>query len=223
MDLDVFVNTRRIEWDRLDHLRHRGRRLAGAEADELVDFYRRTATHLSLTQSSAPDPLPVARLTQLVARTRATVTGARRACWHDAARFLTAGFPGAVYRPRHWSIPSAVLSTLLAALMGWWIGAHPEVQASIAAPDGLRRMTSPGGEYETYYSSHPVTSFAAQLGTNNAQSAAMCLVLGAFLCVPVIWVLFVNVVNLAVGIGLMSSAGRLDTFLGLILPHGLLS
>lgn len=28
--------------------------------------------------------------------------------------------------------------------------------------------------------------------------------------------------NLGVGIGLMSSAGRLDTFLGLILPHGLL-
>jgi uncharacterized membrane protein SpoIIM required for sporulation len=28
--------------------------------------------------------------------------------------------------------------------------------------------------------------------------------------------------NLGVGIGLMSSAGRLDVFLGLILPHGLL-
>jgi uncharacterized membrane protein SpoIIM required for sporulation len=28
--------------------------------------------------------------------------------------------------------------------------------------------------------------------------------------------------NLAAGIGLMTSAGRLDTFLGLILPHGLL-
>ena len=28
--------------------------------------------------------------------------------------------------------------------------------------------------------------------------------------------------NLGVGIGLMSSAGRLDTFLGLVLPHGLL-
>jgi len=34
--------------------------------------------------------------------------------------------------------------------------------------------------------------------------------------------LFVNILNLAVGIGLMSSAGRLDTFLGLVLPHGLL-
>ncbi|MEU1436288.1 stage II sporulation protein M [Streptomyces sp. NPDC005775] len=222
MDLDVFVNAHRIEWDRLDHLLHRGRKLTGAEADELVDLYQRTATHLSLIQSSAPDPLLTARLTQLVARARSAVTGTRRASWRDAAHFLTAGFPAAVYRSRHWWIPTAVLSALLAALMGWWIGAHPEVQSAIAAPEDLRRLTSPGGEYETYYSSHPAASFAAQVWTNNAQAAAMCLVLGAFLCVPVIWILFVNVLNLAVGIGLMSSAGRLDTFLGLILPHGLL-
>lgn len=222
MDLDVFVNAHRIEWDRLDHLLHRGRKLTGAEADELVDLYQRTATHLSLIQSSAPDPLLTARLTQLVARARSVVTGTRRASWRDAAHFLTAGFPAAVYRSRHWWIPTAVLSALLAALMGWWIGAHPEVQSAIAAPEDLRRLTSPGGEYETYYSSHPAASFAAQVWTNNAQAAAMCLVLGAFLCVPVIWILFVNVLNLAVGIGLMSSAGRLDTFLGLILPHGLL-
>ncbi|MFF1349695.1 stage II sporulation protein M [Streptomyces sp. NPDC058322] len=222
MDLDVFVTAHRAEWDRLDHLLHRGRRLTGTEADELVELYQRTATHLSLLQSSTPDPMLTARLTQLVARARATVTGTRRASWRDATRFLTAGFPAAVYRSRNWWIPTAVLSTLLAAVIGWWIGAHPEVQSAIAAPEDLRRMTSPGGEYETYYSSHPAASFAAQVWTNNAQAAAMCLVLGAFLCIPVIWILFINVLNLGVGIGLMSSAGRLDTFLGLILPHGLL-
>ncbi|MFJ9681237.1 stage II sporulation protein M [Streptomyces sp. NPDC101194] len=222
MDLDVFVTAHRTEWDRLDHLLRRGRRLTGAEADELVELYQRTATHLSLLQSSTPDPMLTARLTQLVARARSAVTGTRRATWRDATRFLTSGFPAAVYRSRHWWIPTAVLSTLLAAVIGWWIGTHPEVQSAIAAPDDLRRLTSPGGEYETYYSSHPAASFAAQVWTNNARAAAMCLVLGAFLGIPVIWILFVNVLNLGVGIGLMSSAGRLDTFLGLILPHGLL-
>ncbi|MFF8913716.1 stage II sporulation protein M [Streptomyces sp. NPDC015032] len=222
MDLDVFVTAHRTEWARLDHLLHRGRRLTGEEADELVELYQRTATHLSLLQSGAPDPVLTARLTQLVARARSTVTGTRRASWRDATRFLTAGFPAAVYRSRHWWIPTAVLATLLAAVIGWWIGTHPEVQSAIAAPDDLRRLTSPGGEYETYYSSHPAASFAAQVWTNNAQAAAMCLVLGAFLGIPVIWILFLNVLNIGVGIGLMSSAGRLDTFLGLILPHGLL-
>ncbi|OII64893.1 hypothetical protein BJP40_18985 [Streptomyces sp. CC53] len=222
MDLDVYVNAHRAEWDRLDHLTGRGRRLTGDEADELVALYQRTSTHLSVIQSSAPDPALTARLTQLVARARSTVTGTRSASWRDATRFLTAGFPAAVYRSRHWWIPTAVLSVLVAAVIGWWIGTHPEVQAAIAAPDELREMTRPGGQYETYYSSNPATSFAAQVWTNNARAAALCLALGAFLGVPVLWVLLVNMLNLGVGIGLMAAAGRLDTFLGLILPHGLL-
>ncbi|MFK0255803.1 stage II sporulation protein M [Streptomyces sp. NPDC090445] len=222
MDLDVFVTAHRAEWDRLEQLLGRGRRLTGAEADELVSLYQRTATHLSLIQSSTPDPMLTGRLTQLVARARATVTGARRASWRDAARFFTEGFPAAVYRSRRWWIPTAVLSTLLGALIGWWIATHPEVQAAIAAPEELKALTQPGGGYETYYSSHPAASFAAKVWTNNAQAAAMCLVLGAFLGIPVLWILFLNMVNLGVGIGLMTSADRLDVFLGLILPHGLL-
>lgn len=222
MDLDVFVSAHRAEWDRLDALLRRQRRLDGAEADELVTLYQRTATHLSLIQSSAPDPQLTGKLSQLVARARSAVTGTRRASWRDVTGFLTRGFPAAVYRSRHWWVPTALLSTAVAALLGWWIAAHPEVQASIAAPSQLRDLTRPGGEYETYYSSHPAASFAAQVWTNNAQAAAMCLVLGIFLGLPVLWILFQNMLNVGVGIGLMSSVGRLDTFLGLILPHGLL-
>ncbi|MGI5139611.1 stage II sporulation protein M [Streptomyces sp. CA-106110] len=222
MDLDVFVSTHRAEWDRLDALLRRRRRLTGAEADELVALYQRTATHLSVIQSSAPDPQLTGRLSQLVARARSAVTGTRRASWRDVTQFLAYGFPAAVYRSRRWWIPTALLSTVIAALLGWWIGTHPEVQASIAAPSELRTLTRPGGEYETYYSSHPAAAFAAQVWTNNAQAAALCLVLGVFLGLPVLVILFENMLNLGVGAGLMSSAGRLDTFLGLVLPHGLL-
>ncbi|MGV9314657.1 stage II sporulation protein M [Streptomyces sp. NPDC003691] len=222
MDLDVFVSAHRAEWDRLEYLLRRGRRLTGAEVDELVALYQRTATHLSLVRSTAPDPALTGRLTRLVARARATVTGTRRAGWRDVSRFLAAGFPAAVYRTRHWWIPAAVLSIAAAALIGWWVGTHPEVQSAIAAPEALREMTRPGGGYETYYSSNPAASFAAQVWTNNAQAAAVCLTLGAFLGIPVIWILLLNMVNLGIGIGLMSSAGRLDVFLGLVLPHGLL-
>ncbi|MFF4368423.1 stage II sporulation protein M [Streptomyces sp. NPDC001594] len=222
MDLDVFVAAHQAQWARLEQLLGRGRRLTGAEADELVTLYQRTATHLSLIQSSAPDPLLTGRLTQLVARARSTVTGTRRASWRDAARFFTAGFPAAVYRSRRWWIPAALLSTAVGVLIGWWIATHPEVQAAVAAPEQLKQLTRPGGEYETYYSSHPAASFAAKVWTNNAQAAAVCLVLGAFLGLPVLWILFLNMANLGVGLGLMASAGRLDVFLGLILPHGLL-
>lgn len=222
MDLDVFVTAHRAEWDRLEELLRRRRRLTGAEADELVVLYQRTSTHLSLIQSTAPDPALTGRLTSLVARARSAVTGARRATWRDMARFFTVGFPAAVYRARHWWIPTALLSTLVAVLIGWWIGTHPEVQSAIAAPQQLRELTRPGGQYESYYSSHPAASFAAQVWTNNAQAAAICLIFGAFLGIPVLWVLWQNMLNVGIGIGLMTSAGRLDTFLGLILPHGLL-
>ncbi|CAM5291852.1 Integral membrane protein OS=Streptomyces glaucescens OX=1907 GN=SGLAU_13725 PE=4 SV=1 [Streptomyces glaucescens] len=222
MDLDVFVSAHRAEWDRLDALLGRQRRLNGPEVDELVALYQRTATHLSLIQSSAPDPQLTGRLSQLVARARGAVTGTRRASWRDVTHFLTHGFPAAVYRSRHWWVPTALLSALIAALLGWWIGTHPEVQATIAAPAELRELTRPGGQYESYYSSHPAASFAAQVWTNNAQAAALCLVMGVFLGLPVIWILFLNMLNLGIGFGLMSGAGRLDTFLGLVLPHGLL-
>ncbi|MFR9676684.1 stage II sporulation protein M [Streptomyces sp. TR06-5] len=221
MDLDVFVAAHRADWDRLEVLLRR-RRPTGAEVDELVTLYQRTSTHLSQVRSAAPDPAVVGRLTGLVARGRSAVTGARRSSWRDAGRFFAAGFPAAVYRTRHWWVPTALLSVLVAALLGWWIGTHPEVQATIGAPRELRELTRPGGQYESYYSTHPAASFAAQVWTNNAQAAAICLVFGALLGLPVLWILFQNMLNLGVGIGLMASVDRLDTFLGLVLPHGLL-
>ncbi|UED86015.1 stage II sporulation protein M [Streptomyces profundus] len=223
MDLDVFVAAHEPEWERLEALvRRRRSRLTGAEADELVQLYQRVATQLSQLQSGAPDPVVVNRLTTLVARARSAVVGTRRATWRDAARFFTVRFPAACYRTRHWWIPTALVFTALVAALGWWIADSPEVRSSLAAPEELREMTRPGGSYESYYSSSPAAAFSAQVWTNNAQVAGMSLAFGALLGLPVLWVLFQNAVNVAIGVGLMASADRLDVFLGLILPHGLL-
>lgn len=222
MDIDVFVAAHRAEWERLEALLRRRRRLTGAEADELVTLYQRTATHLSQLQATAPDPAVTHRLTTLVARARSAVVGTRRATWRDPLRFFVAGFPAACYRTRHWWVPTALVFTLVTAGIGWWVAAHPEVQAAIAAPEELRAMTRPGGAYEEYYSSSPAAAFSAQVWTNNVQVAAMSLAFGALLGIPVLWVLLMNAVNVGIGLGLMAGAGRLDVFLGLILPHGLL-
>ncbi len=56
MDLDVFVSAHRAEWDRLEALLRRQRRLNGTEADELVALYQRTATHLSADPVQRPGP-----------------------------------------------------------------------------------------------------------------------------------------------------------------------
>lgn len=221
MDLDVFVATHQGEWARLDALARR-RRLSGEEADELVALYQRTTGHLAKVQAAAPDPTLEGRLTSLVSRARDAVTGSRTSGWRDVGRYFLVSFPAALYRSRRWWLPVAVLSIALAALVAWWIANHPEVRNSLAAPSAIREMTKPGGDYEAYYSDRPASSFAAQVWTNNAWVAVLCLVSGIALGLPVIWVLFTNVLNLGVGIGLMASAGRLDLFLGLLIPHGLL-
>ncbi|AUG77542.1 hypothetical protein CFP65_2723 [Kitasatospora sp. MMS16-BH015] len=221
MDLDVFVAAHQPEWHRLETLSRR-RRLTGEEADELVTLYQRATAHLAQVQSAAPDPTLEGRLTTLVARARSAVTGSRQASWRDVSRYYTVSFPAALYRSRRWWLPIAVISVLASALIAWWIAAHPEVRDTLATPDHLRELTRPGGEYETYYTDRPASSFAAQVWTNNAWVAAQCLIFGVLLGIPVLWVLLTNILNLGVGLGLMASAGRLDLFLGLLLPHGLL-
>ena len=222
MDVDAFIAGHSGEWQRLEALVRRRRRLSGVEADELVLLYQRTATHLSMVRSAAPDPVLVDRLSSLVARGRAAVTGAQVPAWRDAVRFATVAFPAAVYRSARWWVPTAVIFVLVAVAVGSWVATHEEVQASVAAPAEVRELVRPGGQFETYYSSAPAGSFAARVWTNNAWVAALSLAFGALLGIPVLFVMAQNALNVGVAGGLMAAAGRGDVFFGLILPHGLL-
>jgi uncharacterized membrane protein SpoIIM required for sporulation len=222
VDIDAYVAAHRHEWDRLDELVRRRGGLTGAEVDELVERYQRVATHLSVVRSSTPDPALVGRLSSLVARARSAVTGAHTPAWKELARFFVVGFPAAVYRARWWWVSTAIICCLVATVVGWWVATTPEVQATVAAPAEIRELTREGGQFEDYYSSSPAASFAFQVWTNNAWVAALCLVTGALLGFPVVWILYPNVLNVGASAGLMAVAGRLDVFFGLIVPHGLL-
>jgi uncharacterized membrane protein SpoIIM required for sporulation len=162
----------------------------------------------------------VARLSGLVSRARGAVAGSPDPGWSDVARFVSAGFPAAVYRTRYWWVPTALAFTSVSAAVAWWVAADPAVQASVGAPDEIRQLVEQ--DFEDYYSANPALSFAAQVWTNNAWVAAACLVLGVFLGLPVVYVLWQNALNVGIAAGLMAAYGRLDVFLGLITPHGLL-
>ncbi|GAB3594710.1 stage II sporulation protein M [Angustibacter peucedani] len=218
MDLDAYVSAHREEWARLGELSGR-RRLTGAEADELVELYQRVGTQLSVVRSAAPDPALVARLSALVTRARAAATGSHEAAWRDLARFFTVSFPAALYRTRRWWALTALASLLVALAMGWWVATHPEVQASVASDEQIRQLVE--NDFESYYSEYAASSFAAQVWTNNAWIAALCIATGV-LGLPVLWVVAQNAANVGLVGGLMASRDRLDLFFGLILPHGLL-
>ncbi|HVV10762.1 stage II sporulation protein M [Amycolatopsis sp.] len=222
MDVDLFAAAHRAEWDRLAHLAAHSRTLTGAQADELVTLYQRSATHLSMVRASAPDPALLARLSTLVTRARSAVAGSHNPAWREVGLFFSQRFPAAVYRSRRWWLSTAVGTIVVSALLAAWVAVDAGVRGSIATPAAIRDLTQPGGSFETYYSSNPAGSFAAQVWTNNAWVAATCLFFGVLGGIPVLIALWANAANVGVSAGLMAAAGRLDIFFGLITPHGLL-
>jgi uncharacterized membrane protein SpoIIM required for sporulation len=220
VDLDAYVLAHRPAWERLRQLAGRRGRLTGAEADELVALYQRVATHLSVVRSAAPDATVVAELSTLLAQARGKVAGGGEPGLRSLAHFFLTGFPAAVYRQRRWWVTVAVAFVLVSSALGWWVASTPSVQAAIGAPEEVRQLVEE--DFEDYYSTDPAGSFAARVWTNNAYVAALCIVGGVLVGLPVLWALWQNAVNLAVAAGLMGAYGRLDVFFGLISPHGLL-
>ena len=220
MDVDAFVAAHQAEWDRLDRLVARRRRLSGEEVDELVTAYQRTATHLSAVRTAGYDPALVARLSTKVARARSAVTGAHSPAWTSVGRFAVVSFPAMAYRARWWWLATATGSLLVAVVMGWWIARSPGVQASLLPPDQARQLVN--SQFRDYYSQYAATSFAAKVWTNNALVAAESLIFGILLGVPTLLVLFENAANVGAVGGLMFAHGRGVEFFALILPHGML-
>lgn len=220
MDVDAFVLAHRDTWDRLEDLIRRRRRLTGAEADELVDLYQRVSTHLSMVRSSAGDSALVGRLSTLVARARAAVTGAHAPLRREFVRFWTVSFPVVAYRARYWWLGTTAAFLAVAILIAVWVSHNPDVQAAIGTPAEIAQIVD--HDFESYYSDHPAGLFALQVWTNNAWLAVICVAFSVLLGLPIPYVLFVNAANVGVMAGLMAGAGKTSFMLGLLIPHGLL-
>ncbi len=213
VDLDAYVAEHAGEWRRLEQLARR-RKLGAAEADELIFLYQRTGTHLSAIRSRAPDPALVARLSRIVLAARGAITGGTAFRWSTVGRFFTTTFPLSVYQARRWWIAVGVAFTGLALGLMYWIAGSPEMQRRLQDDEQVSRFVS-------YYSEYQPQNFALRVWTNNVLVSAMCLAAGVVL-VPVLLALAYNLLNIALGGGVMIGAGRADLFFGLILPHGLL-
>jgi uncharacterized membrane protein SpoIIM required for sporulation len=218
VDLDAYVVTHSAEWTRLEELAGR-RRLTGAESDELVELYQRVATHLSVVRTSAPDAGLIAHLSSVLARARQRTVGARATTWRGVADFFTRRFPAALYRLRWWWLGTLAANVVATAVMMWWLLGHPAVEQSLLTPDEVDQLVR--NDFEGYYSEYAASHFAAQVWTNNVWVAALCLALGVF-GLPVLYLLFQNVANLAIIGSIMTRHDHGAHFWGLILPHGLL-
>lgn len=220
MDVDAFVLAHDATWDRLEQLLKRRRSLTGAEVDELVDLYQRVSTHLSMVRSASADPVLVGRLSGLVARGRAAVTGAHAPLWSEFTRFWLVSFPLVAYQARRWWLGSAVAFLVVAIAVGVWVAGSPEVQSTIGTPSDIERLVN--NDFAAYYSENPAGSFALRVWINNSWVAAQCIGFAVLLGIPIPYILFQNAANVGVSGGLMFHADKGDIFLGLLTPHGLL-
>jgi uncharacterized membrane protein SpoIIM required for sporulation len=218
VDLDAYVSAHSGQWRRLEQLTAQ-RRLTGRESDELVECYQRVATHLSVVRTAAPDADMVSYLSSLLARARNRSVGTRVASWRGVRAFFVSRFPAALYRLRWWWLGCLAANVVITALMMWWLLEHPNVEQSLLSPQEIDDLVN--RDFEEYYSSSAASAFAAQVWINNAWVSALCLALGV-LGLPVIWLLFNNIANLAIIGSIMTRHDHAGHFWGLILPHGLL-
>jgi uncharacterized membrane protein SpoIIM required for sporulation len=218
MDLDAYVLAHRAEWDRLEAL-SRKRRLDGRESDELVERYQRVATHLSVIRTSAPDAGAITYLSLLLSRARNRAGAARGGTWYGVRSFVVDRFPAALYRLRWWWLGTMAGNVVATFVMMWWLLDHPNVEQTLISPRDVDRLVN--HDFSGYYSQYAAGHFAAQVWTNNVWVAALCLALGV-LGVPVLYLLFQNIANLAIIGSIMTRHGHAAEFWGLILPHGML-
>ncbi|MGI8646122.1 MAG: stage II sporulation protein M [Nocardioides sp.] len=218
MDLDAYVHAHAHEWQRLEELTKRGR-LSGPESDEFVERYQQVATHLSVVRTSAPDASLVAYLSSILAKARTRSAGARTTSWRGVARFFTERFPAALYRLRYWWLATLAGNVIVTGVMIWWLLGNPAVEQSLLSPEQVAQLVNE--DFENYYSEYAASSFALQVWVNNAWVSALCLALG-ILGVPVIYLLYNNITNLAIIGSIMIRNDHGGHFFGLILPHGLL-
>ena len=217
MDLDAYLDAHRAEWTRLDAL-VKSRRLTGAESDELLDLYQRAATHLSVIRSTSPDARTVEYLSTLVARARFRATGSKPFTWAAVATYLTRTLPAGFYRLRWWWLPIMVGSVAAMTAMVVWSLNHPTTMDWLLRKYGRSYIDS---SFADYYSNHQAQYFAFQVWTNNFRLALLAIAFGVFF-LPVVYVLYENVVAIGEVAALMIGNGKADVFFGLILPHGML-
>lgn len=225
MDIDAFVATNQFQWQRLEQLTFKARRLSNVgpdELDELVGLYQRTGSQLAHARLAyRSDDALVGRLTYLVAEAHSVLYGTRTTEPGRAiTRFFTVSFPAAIWSIRWFIAISAALTLLPWIVLTIWIGISPD--AFDLTADEAVRTAYIERDFESYYSSQPAQNFASQVFLNNVRVAILAFAAGILLCVFTALILVYNGANVGMAGGLFTHVGEWERFWGLILPHGLL-
>jgi uncharacterized membrane protein SpoIIM required for sporulation len=221
--LERFVRDRRPSWDELAELTRRAgrrpRRLSPSDVIRLGTLYRGAAADLALARRLfAGDPI-VARLEELVARSRALVYS-RTPARSSLRRFLLHGYWRLVAERRVALLVAAILLFAPASLAAAWALDDPAAATGLV-PGEFRDVT----ESERPWSDLPAgeqAAFSSYVLTNNVRVAAFAFAGGITLGFVTALVLLFNGTLLGAVAGLMVEAGNGDGFVELVTAHGVL-
>ncbi|MDO5727012.1 MAG: stage II sporulation protein M [Bowdeniella nasicola] len=218
MDTEAYSAARSSQWQRLQQLVAK-RRLSGAETDELARLYHATSRDLSLIRTTGPEPAMITRLSTLIARARTRLTATEVFPLRSVLDFFTITIPVAFYRVRWWTLAVMAAFVIVALAAGIAFVQSPELRATVGTPAQLREYAE--AAFTAYYTNFPAPDFAAQVWTNNAWIAAVCIGGGITGFLP-ITVLYTNAVGVGQAGAIMWMHNYIDVFFAYILPHGML-
>ena len=216
-----FVTRRQTEWERLEKLLRRSRRIGGlrpGEALELAALYRRATADLARAQRDWPDEPVNHYLNGLVARGHALVYREGGAILPRLARFYTQTVPRTYRESGAFLLASAILLFGPALVAFAALLAEPQLADHIVPPQLVDLVKHHRLWTEIPPDARPYAS--GLIMTNNVIVSILVFVLGIAFALPTIGVLVLNGVSLGAVFGLTTDYGVSGGLLEFVISHG---
>lgn len=216
-----FVTGRQTEWERLEELLRRSRRIGGlrpAEALELAALYRRATADLARAQRDWPDEPVNHYLNGLVARGHARVYREGGAILPRLARFYAQTVPRTYRESGAFLLASAILLFAPAIVAFVALLADPQLADHIVPPQLVDLVKHHRLWTEIPPDARPYAS--GLIMTNNVIVSILVFVLGIVFALPTVGVLVINGVTLGALFGLTTAYGVSGGLLEFVISHG---
>ena len=228
---DRFRLEREDEWRRLEDIvkRMEGgglRRIPDADLLALPTLYRTAASSLAVARETSLDAATLAYLEALVQRAWFQVYGPRQGFARWMRDFLLGGWSRAV-REIWLDICIALFVMVAGAIVGWLLVAQDEAWYYRLVPGGLADTRVPGASREellatlaTEDSAAGLSTFAAQLFSNNSAVCILAFALGFAFGIPSLMLMVHNMAMLGAILWLFAGQGLLVEMAAWLSVHG---
>jgi uncharacterized membrane protein SpoIIM required for sporulation len=218
-------------WHRLEEIvtRIEKRSVRALPAEDLLALpvlYRTALSSLSVARETSLDRALQAYLEQLCTRAYFQIYGEPGNVWRQIVRFFARDWPGAIASLWRETL-AAVLLTVLATLLGYWLVRHDPSWFYSIMPSGMAEGRDPAASAETLRAvlyggkaSDPLATFATWLFTHNAQVALFAFALGFAFGVPTALLLVYNGLTLGALLEIYVQKGLSTELGGWLIIHG---